>query len=378
MPPPSESVARRDVAGPSETDRGDGARPRGHRRWWIALGVLGFLTVLSAALVLSAKAVERHLVDGREAVQRGKEQLLQGDARAAVVSFSDARSSFKAGESVAGNPLLRVLGWLPLVGRTPDTVSAISTAGVQTASAGLELAQAVARLPGGLASLAPSGGAFPIDRIVGLSEPLGRADRLIDRALSTLEKTPRTLLVGPVGPARREAYRQLDSLHESIHAASLIMRGLPELLGKGRSKHYFFGAENPAELRGTGGTIGAYSLLTIHDGRFEFSPFRPVYDLRIPPRKDVASPNPDYARNYEQFRGGGRFWSAINIMPDFPSVARAILNSYEASVGPRLDGVIRSRCRRSRKPPDLPSCPATGSPWTPRTSWPSPPTRPIA
>jgi Protein of unknown function (DUF4012) len=36
----------------------------------------------------------------------------------------------------------------------------------------------------------------------------------------------------------------------------------------------------------------------------------------------------------------GRFWTSINVMPDFPSVAQAILNSYEAATGERLDGVI--------------------------------------
>ncbi len=103
---------------------------------------------------------------------------------------------------------------------------------------------------------------------------------------------------------------------------------------------YFFGAQNPAELRGTGGLIGAYSILRIDAGRFHFSPFVPIHNLAQPPLRSIPSPNEDYSANYDQFRRGGRFWTSINVMPDFPSVAQAILNSYEAATGTRLDGVI--------------------------------------
>ena len=54
----------------------------------------------------------------------------------------------------------------------------------------------------------------------------------------------------------------------------------------------------------------------------------------------MPPPNEDYARNYERFRSGGRFWTAINVMPDFPSVSREILGAYEEATGERLDGVI--------------------------------------
>jgi hypothetical protein len=54
----------------------------------------------------------------------------------------------------------------------------------------------------------------------------------------------------------------------------------------------------------------------------------------------VRAPNADYPANYDLFRGGGRFWSAINVIPDFPSAAQAILNGYEEATGERLDGVI--------------------------------------
>ena len=97
------------------------------------------------------------------------------------------------------------------------------------------------------------------------------------RGLAAATRHPDSLLLGPVAPARREAEAELSELNDKIHAASLVLQGLPRFLGAEGPRRYFFGAQNPAELRGTGGLIGAYSILTIDDGRFHFSPFGPIH-----------------------------------------------------------------------------------------------------
>jgi hypothetical protein len=118
----------------------------------------------------------------------------------------------------------------------------------------------------------------------------------------------------------------------------VLLHGLPTFLGAEEPRRYFLGAQNPAELRGTGGLIGAYSILEIEEGRFQLSPFVPIHSLPVP-RRTVQPPNDDYAE-YDYFRRHGLFWTAINVMPDFPSVAQAILSSYEAGGGEALDGLI--------------------------------------
>jgi hypothetical protein len=133
---------------------------------------------------------------------------------------------------------------------------------------------------------------------------------------------------------------ELGSLSRLLRNGSLLLKGLPRFLGQGAPRSYFLAAQNPAELRGTGGVLGAFSILTIDDGRFRFSPFRPIQSLPIPPLGEVPPPSAEYAANYDQFRGGGRFWLAINLTPDLPTAARAILDAYAVAEGTRLDGVI--------------------------------------
>ena len=82
--------------------------------------------------------------------------------------------------------------------------------------------------------------------------------------------------------ARSDALAELAKLHRQLHAGSLILDRLPSFLGADGPRRYVFGASNPAELRGTGGLIGAYAILTIDHGRLSFSDFRPIQSLPRP------------------------------------------------------------------------------------------------
>jgi len=303
----------------------------------VAAVVVGVLLGLS---FVSALSLRGHLQDARAAMNAGKRELLAGDARAASHSFQDAAAAFDRAADGAESPWMRVVGWLPILGRTPDTINAIAYAGEETAGAGHTIAEAVARLPGGLGSLAPSGGRFPVERIAGLGGAVQEAATLVSRAHARLQAAPDEMLPGVVDDARWEAEIQLGYLSRSLEAASGVLEGLPGFLGADGPRRYFFGAQNPAEIRGTGGLIGAYSIVTATDGEFEFSDFHPIQELPLLTTEEVEPPSADYARNYNYYRSTDGFWLNANMTPDFPSAAEALELSYEAATGEQLDGVI--------------------------------------
>jgi len=336
------SAQREEIARPgSSKPESDGPRPGRRRRrvWLFVLLSMVVLGLIALVLVHQLGSVRHNLVEARIAMERGRNELVDGDAAAAVASFERGRLLFQRGADGAGGPLLDAVSWLPVAGRTTDAISAIAGAGVSTADAARVLAAALADTPGGLAGLAPTNGRLSLERFPSLAKAAGEADTLMVDAVSRLDEAPRTLLLGPVASARRDAAAELAELRDKVHAASLLLQSLPRFLGADGPRRYFVGPQNPAELRGTGGLIGAYSILTIDEGHFRFEPFEPIQSLPTPVG-EVPAPNDDYATNYESFRGGDRFWTAINVMPDFPSVAQAILSSYEASTHERLDGVI--------------------------------------
>jgi hypothetical protein len=316
-------------------------RRRPRRRTVVVLGlILGAVGLLALSLTMTVREVRQDLLRGRSAMEQGRAELLAADAEAASDSFREGRQLFDRAESRTNGFAFRAVGWLPIVGRTTDAITAVADSAGMAADATIVLSDAAAQIPGGLSGLAPSRGRIPIDRFPPLARAAADADEIMTAAVVRLEGAPTSLLIGPVGPARRDAQSELRELSETVHTTSLLLKGLPTFMGSEDPRTYFFGAQNPAELRGTGGLIGAYSILRIDAGRFRFSPFVPIHNLAQPPLRSIPSPNEDYTANYDQFRRGGRFWTSINVMPDLPSVAQAILSSYEAATGRRLDGVI--------------------------------------
>lgn len=308
---------------------------------WLAAGAAGIAVVTILALSgASALGVRGHLEAGRAALGRGRNTLTTGNAAGAEAEFARASTAFRAAAHEARSPWLTIAALIPVAGRTPDAVRAVADAGVQTAEAATELASAIANMPGGLGALAPTAAGIPTEQIPALADAVQRAATLTRSALETLDGTANGFVLPQVAEARSAARSQLDELHRQLQAGALILRGLPAFLGADGPRHYFVGASNPAELRGTGGLIGAYAILTIADGRLHLSNFRWVESL---PRLDVSqvpSPSTQYSSNFDYFRNGVGFWLNINISPDFPLDAEAISLAYRAATGRTLDGVI--------------------------------------
>jgi hypothetical protein len=295
--------------------------------------------VLGVVALIPALEAGTRLREARTSMQAARSSLLEGEAAAAQKAFGEAHADLLQARSAVGNPVLRLFGFLPVVGRSPDATRALVEAGIRVSEAGMTLADAAKELPGGPAALAPRDGRIPLLPLQQLAGPLARADALLDEAGGLMEEAPDHWLVPPVADGVREFQPLLEEARGATGTAAALTRSLPSFLGEDGPKRYFVAAQNPAELRGTGGLIGSYSILVIRNGTLEFGDFRPVSELDTVPPERVEPPNPDYAEVWDRFSSRG-YWSNINMTPDFPSASVAIERLYEETEGDRLDGVI--------------------------------------
>lgn len=314
-------------------------RRRRRIRWgqWIALGVLLLLLFAVLSLVPALEA-RRLLTQGRSAMEAGRDAVLAGQVDAADAHFAEAESAFIRARSHATSPTLRLTSSIPLVGRTPGTVRDMSEAGMFLAQAGRVITRAAADLPGGIATLAPTDGRIDPEPLALASGPLDRASGLVAEAREAFDRTPDNFLLPPVAEANARFDDALQEAERVVHPAAAVAVALPEFLGLNGPRRYFFGAQDPAELRGTGGLIGAYSILRVRGGSLRFTPFSTIQSLHDP-SAEVEPPNPDYAALYGQF-GAPNFWQNLNMSPDVPSTALAIERLYEEVTGRPVDGVI--------------------------------------
>jgi Protein of unknown function (DUF4012) len=316
--------------------------PRRRRRRLVSLVVLAFLLVGAAGAALAAVTTLRlrsDLEEGRAALNDGRPALLNGRIDEAAAAFRHATRVFDGAAADASSGLTQIGGMLPVLGRSPNVAAAIAEAGAHAGRAGLAIATAIGDLPDGIDALAPTDGALPLDAIASLAAPLAEARAHIERASATLHASPKGLLPGPLADARRAAIERVDDLERLLAPAGSLATGLNAFAGGDGTRRYLFFAQNPAELRGTGGIWGAYAIVRARDGRFSFSPFAPIQSLDGAPRGAVDPPNPDYERNYGQYGAPG-YWLNTNMTPDFPSAARAAIAIWESTEGDQLDGVI--------------------------------------
>lgn len=138
--------------------------------------------------------------------------------------------------------------------------------------------------------------------------------------------------------ARDEALENLVSYRPLLSDAVTASDVVPPLLGWDRPVRYLVLAQNPAELRPTGGYIGSFGLVELERGRISAMDFRDVSTIDQQPELPyVEPPAPlrDHLLGDTSWRVADSNWS-----PDGPTAAQAALQMYEAQTGDRADGAI--------------------------------------
>ena len=155
----------------------------------------------------------------------------------------------------------------------------MSEGGQLIAQAGVDISDEIARLPDGVAA---SPRATACSRWIGTRRwprALARAASQSRAGVRLISSSASSWVLPPVARGRRDALAQVADLPATFSRAAAVLRELPQFLGADGPKRYFIAAQSPAEMRGTGGFLGAYAVLTVDHGRFSFSPFRSVADL---------------------------------------------------------------------------------------------------
>ena len=316
------------------------AHRRRHRRRWRALLLAVVLLAGGVTLTGTAlSAVRTEMTAVHDGVLRGTAALAAGDAETAAAAFERASERATTADMRLSTPSVRVAGLLPGARQQVRTTRALVSAGGLVAQAGGEVAAALLGLDGGVAAIVPSDGRFPVAPLRSVHPRLRRAADLAGQAQHLVRAADHRLLLPQLRGARAAALDDLEPAAESLSVAAALADGLPGFLGADGQRRYLFGAATPAELRGTGGLIGAYAPMTARDGAVSFGRFVPASQLPAAVDDPPPAPSQDYHRRYRQFAAAGH-WSNVNMTPDFPTAAVAIERLYGRATGEQVDGTV--------------------------------------
>ncbi|MEX2552634.1 MAG: DUF4012 domain-containing protein, partial [Actinomycetota bacterium] len=170
--------------------------------------------------------------------------------------------------------------------------------------------------------------------------PARRLHTDLQEARDRIAATPTRFLLPTVANARALSLQSLDEVLAQAKAAAAATELLPSMFGQGDSRTWVLGAENNAELRGRGGYLGTFGLLTAQNGRLDLGDFRSVGSLPdLPTDPGELGAEPEYARQYLSL-GGISAWPNLMMSPDFPTGARLLTSSLDDVAGIAADGVI--------------------------------------
>lgn len=295
--------------------------------------------VIGLVVAVALIAVRPDLTAAQEDLRRGAAALRAAEPDAATAAFRRAEERSAAAAIRLSAIPVRSVGVLPIVGPQIRAASALAESAEYTAEAGSEMAAGLAALDGDIDAIARSRGGVPVGPLREIQPRLARASDLLTDAVSVAGDAGHSLLLSPLAQARSNVLTELEPVARTVTAGAALTAALPAFLGADGERRYLFGASTPAELRGTGGLIGAYAIMTVDDGRVTFDDFVPASQLPRAVDDPPSPPTEDYASRYGEFAAGGH-WSNINMTPDFPTAATAIERLYEQEVGDAVDGTI--------------------------------------
>lgn len=221
---------------------------------------------------------------------------------------------------------------IPLLGRSVTTVQRIATL---TAAATDLVDRHVRAVAPVLDGRSLDGASLRAARIALSDVP----DAAVRSAHEDLAATPEAWLPGPIAEARSDTLSAASELITVDSRLRVGLRTIPAFLGADGERRYLVLLQNSAELRGTGGLIGWWGVVTVTDGRFRLERLGRENELgEFTDRTDVTA-DPTFARRYAHADAVGDVHN-VNVDPDLPSVAPVVLEQFRPLVGGTLDGIV--------------------------------------
>lgn len=272
--------------------------------------------------------------------QSGISSFLAGAQKAAGADWSGANSEF----SLAGQDFLDAATELENINKALLPLASLSAnPKIKLAAESQKLiaiGSAAASLGENLSAAFDSLFHNPEPDIVRILDDFAIHGRLVESDLNIIQKNLAEININNIPSDYQEDFLMLrgkvDELSGGLTSFITSLRSFREFLGLSQDKRYLLVFQNNTELRASGGFLGSYALVDLHNGKIKNLevPGGGSYDTEAGLKRQVVAPAPLWLVNPQW-----HFWDC-NWWPDWPTSARNIMWFYEKSDGPTVDGVI--------------------------------------
>ncbi|MFA5882565.1 MAG: DUF4012 domain-containing protein [Acidimicrobiia bacterium] len=300
----------------------------------LCFAVISMAVVASVAAAASAFSSRTKLLIARDAANDAIVAATNGDSQRAEELFAVAEREFAAADRSLGSVVNLPSLVVPVVGSNMHAARELTRVGLNLARAGQDLTQQI-----NSDDLHLVDGRVPLESVARIAPQLSNASEILASSKAAIEDLPRGYLVGEMKDGIRELTGDLSSASRNAYTAASAARIAPLVLGESAPRRYLLVVQNPAELRGTGGLVGSWGILTAENGKLHLETIDRTTRLNALAGGRKLHASAEYVNRYARFDPARNFQNA-NITPDFPTAAAVMADLFQQTVKAPVDGVI--------------------------------------
>jgi hypothetical protein len=312
------------------------------RRWPAGLLLLGGGSLMAAVVLAApaafelyrARALANHAASEATA---GIAAARRGDSTDAAIAFARAQADFSEARRRLMNPIASGGLVVPLLAPNLRAARELTRIGVDVSHAGRQLTSTADPQ-----RLRIREGTLPLAELTRLEPDLAASAASLKRAANGLQRIERPFLIAPVDDAIGKLTNRLGRATRETRIAVEAARILPAVFGRNGPKRYFLAVQNNAEMRGDGGFIGSWGLITAVDGRLSLDHFSRIDALdpsSTPSAARTLRAPADFRARYSGFLPQNE-WKNVNMSPDLPTMGPVIADLLPQSGVSTVDGVV--------------------------------------
>jgi cell division protein FtsB len=320
-------------------------RARHLRRRWLrrtVVGIGGLIIILAIVGVIGAlhairlehrlQTLSASLLVAQNDAENGKLAQAQGELAAAQVNLTSVNSS------LYDSPDFTVLNLVPIARQNLQAVRSAVGLGLQLVGGGQQILNAGAPLesPGGHLDVSIKDGQVPLSAV----QDIQSAVSSVVSGLPTASAPPHgTFVLKQVRNAEDRVWAELDRRRAELTSVNQGLTMLNAIAGGNGDSRYLIAVANTAEMRGAGGMILSYGVLTSSHGKVTLGNFGPIDDLTLQHPVSVGFPA-DFTKTFGALQPT-LFWRNATIMSDFTVDAPVLEAMYTQATGLPVNGVFQ-------------------------------------
>ncbi|MFT4246357.1 MAG: DUF4012 domain-containing protein [Micrococcaceae bacterium] len=263
-----------------------------------------------------------------------QQAFAKNDTNAITNQLTAMKKSAKSAHSATSDPIWRLAKYIPLIGANFEAASAVSDVAYSvTKPINQDLTNKIANYQ---TVFEPKNGKFDINAIKDLSQEVSPiANDTANSAAEVAVINPDSLVSAARQPFS-EAQTKIAPLGIQAKNFSATLKLLPDMLGASGERNYLVVNQNNAELRGSGGHPGSFTLLNANQGVLKIGE-------QYTPQEFNKLPNPVLIdKSFTKTFGSSIAQNMIifNTSPDWPTNGKLAHDIFKQDKGFDVDGVI--------------------------------------